>query len=297
MGFVVAVPAFAVYGVLYASVADSRWHECGHGTAFKTRWMNAVVYNLASFMELREATPWRWSHIRHHSDTIIVGRDREIAVPRPPSLLHVFLMFIALNTGLLAFGPIIWHCFGRLTKEDKELIPESEFPSVFWTARVWAAIFAAVIAWSIAIRSPLPLLFVGLPTFYGSWLLVVFGLTQHAGLAEDVLDHRLNCRTVYMNPIFRFIYWNMNYHVEHHMFPLVPFHALPALHEACKGDMPPPYPSLLAAYREIIPALLRQIKDPAYCVQRPLPPSGQPSPEPLPEPALAPAATLQGGPA
>ena len=31
------VPFFAVYGVLYGSASDSRWHECGHGTAFKTR--------------------------------------------------------------------------------------------------------------------------------------------------------------------------------------------------------------------------------------------------------------------
>ena len=30
--------------------------------------------------------------------------------------------------------------------------------------------------------------------------MIIYGLTQHAGLAEDVLDHRLNCRTVYMNP-------------------------------------------------------------------------------------------------
>ena len=54
------------------------------------------------------------------------------------------------------------------------------------------------------------------------------GLLQHGGLAEDVLDHRLNSRTVYMNPVSRWIYWNMNYHVEHHMFPMVPYHALPA---------------------------------------------------------------------
>ena len=40
-----------------------------------------------------------------------------------------------------------------------------------------------------------------------------------------MLDHRLNSRTVYMNPISRFIYWNMNYHIEHHMFPMVPYHA------------------------------------------------------------------------
>ena len=65
-----------------------------------------------------------------------------------------------------------------------------------------------------------------LPTMYGAWLHVMTGLTQHAGLAEDVLDHRLNCRTVYMNPVLRFLYWNMNYHIEHHMFPMVPYHAL-----------------------------------------------------------------------
>jgi fatty acid desaturase len=32
-----AVPFFLAYGVLYGSASDSRWHEAGHGTAFKTR--------------------------------------------------------------------------------------------------------------------------------------------------------------------------------------------------------------------------------------------------------------------
>lgn len=44
------VPFFLAYGVLYGSASDSRWHECGHGTAFKTRWMNDVVYQIACFM-------------------------------------------------------------------------------------------------------------------------------------------------------------------------------------------------------------------------------------------------------
>lgn len=55
--------------------------------------------------------------------------------------------------------------------------------------------------------------------------MVVYGHTQHAGLAENVLDHRLNCRTVYINPVNNYLYWNMNHHVEHHMFLLVPYHA------------------------------------------------------------------------
>ena len=110
-----------------------------------------------------------------------------------------------------------------------------------------------------------------LPSIYGGWLYLVFGLTQHAGLAEDVLDHRLNSRTVYMNPVLRFLYWNMNYHVEHHMFPMIPYHALPALHEEMKPYSPTPYRGLIHAYSEIIPTLLKQVKDPTYHVVRKLP--------------------------
>jgi MocE subfamily Rieske [2Fe-2S] domain protein len=75
-----------------------------------------------------------------------------------------------------------------------------------------------------------------------------------------------------MNPIHRYLYWNMNYHVEHHMFPLVPYHALPRLHELVKADMPRPYGSILEAWSELLPAVLRQRKDPAYHVKRKLPP-------------------------
>jgi nitrite reductase/ring-hydroxylating ferredoxin subunit len=128
-----------------------------------------------------------------------------------------------------------------------------------------------VIGLAVATRSILPLLFVGLPPFYGSWLMIVYGLTQHAGLAENVLDHRLNTRTVIMNRLNRFLYWNMGYHVEHHMFPMVPYHNLPQLHELVKSDLPPAYNGLAEAYREIIPALIRQSRDPDYYVQRPLP--------------------------
>ena len=39
-----------------------------------------------------------------------------------------------------------------------------------------------------------------------------------------------------MNPINRFLYLNMNYHVEHHMFPLVPYHNLPKLHALVLAD-------------------------------------------------------------
>jgi Na+-transporting NADH:ubiquinone oxidoreductase subunit F len=270
-----AILPYGIYAVLYASTSDSRWHEAGHGTAFKTDWLNNVLYEIASFMVMRESTVWRWSHNRHHSDTIIVGRDPEIAVQRPPVLSKVIAPFFNLHNYPAYFKAILMHGAGRMSAAEKTFIPQSQFSRIYWSARIHAAIYVAVIALSLYERSVLPLMFVGLTNLFGSWLMPVYGYTQHAGLAENVLDHRLNCRTVYMNPINRYLYWNMNYHVEHHMFPLVPYHALPKLHAAVKDDCPAPYPSILSAWREIIPAIRKQMKDPAHYVRRRLP---QPKP-------------------
>ena len=52
--------------------------------------------------------------------------------------------------------------------------------------------------------------------------------------------------------------------------------SLAEMHEAIKADCPAPYPSSIAAYREIVPTLFRQLKDPTYFVRRKLPPNARP---------------------
>jgi Na+-transporting NADH:ubiquinone oxidoreductase subunit F len=266
-----ALPAFALYGALYGGAADARWHEHGHGTAFRSRWPNEVLYHLASFLLWRGPTVWRWSHHRHHTDTIIVGRDAEIAVPRPPSLPRVAIGFTHLLEGPRLYLRLVRHAAGRIDAEAFELVPESELRRVVWESRVFVAITIAAAGWSVVMASIVPLLFVGLPTIYGAWLFVFFGLTQHAGLREDVLDHRLNTRTVRMNPLFRFLYLNMNYHVEHHLFPSVPYRALPRLHLELADQLAPALPSTWAAYRQIIGALVRQSSDPTHEISLDIP--------------------------
>ncbi len=275
-----AIIPFAIYGVLYGSVSDSRWHETGHGTAFKTDWLNNAVYEIASFMVIRESIVWRWSHARHHSDTIIVGRDREIGALRPVSLIEIVLKIINVPHIFKYYQSVLRHALGRMTPDELTFIPESEFNGVYLRARLYVLIYASVLGLAIATRSILPLMFIGLPSLYGDWLQFLYGLQQHAGLAEDVLDHRLNTRTVYLNFINRYLYWNMGYHIEHHMFPMVPYYNLGKLHELIKADCPPAYNGLIDAYLEVIPALIRQSKDPNYFVQRVLPPSAQPSDTP-----------------
>jgi fatty acid desaturase len=271
-----ALPFFVVYGVLYGSASDSRWHETGHGTAFRTRWMDEAVHQIACFCMMRNPTLWRWQHTRHHTDTIIVGRDPEIQAMRPARFCKILLNLFGLVDGPESIKLMFLHAFGHLSKEEKTFVPESERNKVYRTSRIWLAIYAAVILIAVLSHSWLPLVLIGGPRFYGAFMAQIYDLTQHAGLGENVLDHRLNSRTVLMNPINRFLYWNMNYHIEHHMFPMVPYHQLPALHEEIKKDVPTPYPSLWAAYKEIIPAVLRQMKDQSYFIKRELPPGAAP---------------------
>ena len=97
------------------------------------------------------------------------------------------------------------------------------------------------------------------------------GFLQHGGLRDNVTDHRLNTRTVLMNPFSRFIYLNMNYHIEHHMFPLVPYYNLPKLHEVIKDDLPPPNKSICSAYAEMLPIIWKQLQGNEIFIERHLP--------------------------
>jgi fatty acid desaturase len=125
-----SAPFWLAYGVLYGSASDSRWHECQHGTAFKTPWMNNVVYEIASFMVMRNSVTWRWSHARHHTNTYIVGMDPEIAVMRPADVPRVAFGFIGIEGAWGYLKGMITNAFSGVTAEEKTFIPQSEWPKV-----------------------------------------------------------------------------------------------------------------------------------------------------------------------
>ena len=79
-----SVPFWLIYGVFYTSGSDARWHECGHGTAFKTVWLNRVVYHLACFMIMRNPVTEMVSCPPSYR-YIVGGADAEIAVMVPPA--------------------------------------------------------------------------------------------------------------------------------------------------------------------------------------------------------------------
>ena len=265
------VPFLAVYGVMYA-MSDHHAHELSHGTPFKNRSVNEVLYHLNAFMTLHEACYWRWSHTRHHTNTLIVGRDPEIAVQRPPKTWQMWLNFVNLHAG---YGQIRLETrialTGKISGDGAHFIPDSERAKVVRNSRIYVAIFVATIVACVVLRSVLPAVVLVTPRMWGGWFAQWFNVTQHAALPENIYDHRISCRTVLLNPVSRFLYMNMNYHVEHHMFPMVPFHSLPGLHEEIKAQCAPASPNALAAWREFLPALAKQKTDPGYAIMRDVP--------------------------
>lgn len=266
-----AIPAFFVYGTIYSS-SDARWHELSHGTVFKTRWLNTFWHEMCSFMTIRESYAWRYSHTRHHTHTIVVGADTEIQVTRPADLVALVLDIFHLKGGPAEIRRILRHAFVGLADKEKSFVPERGRTRLIRSSRIYVALWAILLLACLVWWTPLPLLFIVGPRFYAGWLHQLLALTQHAGLAENTNDHRLNTRTFMVNPVFQYLYMNMNFHVEHHVSPTVPYHALPAYHALIKDECPEPYPSLWAIYSEMLPVLWRQANgDPETHITRILP--------------------------
>ena len=102
------------------------------------------------------------------------------------------------------------------------------------------------------------LYFLVLPRLLGGPAMLLLGLMQHVEMAENSPSILESTRSFRTNRILAFLYMNMNHHIEHHLYPQVPFHALPALHEALEGQLPEPDPGFIRTSREVVSVVLRR---------------------------------------
>ena len=92
-----------------------------------------------------------------------------------------------------------------------------------------------------------------------------------AALGSHVPDFRKCVRTITLDPVSQFLYWYMNWHLEHHMYAAVPCYNLEKLHRVVAHDMPEPR-TLIGAWKEMRETWKRQQNDPDYEHDTPVPP-------------------------
>lgn len=269
-----SIPALLLYGNIFYCKIISIQHETNHETYFKTRAFNKFFYHITSLLGGFEAVRWKWSHFHHHTYTIFTHEevyDYENNSPKPTEPIRFLLNFLPLGPIIniqkirhFTHFEIIKHSFGIITPVVNITVPEKEIKKIINSSRLYVGFWLIIILSSIFFKTWLPIIMLILPPFYGNTILMICGMTQHAGLADNIKDHRKSTRTVIMNPFFSFLYSNMEYHIEHHIFPKIPCHNLKAFHNVVKDQMPTPRKGIINAYKEIIPAIFKQAKDKNY---------------------------------
>jgi fatty acid desaturase len=140
---------------------------------------------------------------------------------------------------------------GRISDADKTFLPKEAHATVIAEARAYVAVYALILAGSVATGSTAALWYWIVPSLLGQPVMRAIRMTEHVG-RPNIADMRENTRTNLTNGFVRFLCWNMNYHAEHHYAASVPFHALPRLHRKLKGYVRVEPGGYVGAHREIL---------------------------------------------
>jgi fatty acid desaturase len=269
-----------VHGTCFAFQINAV-HELGHGTVFRTKRLNELFCRVFAFLGWINCAMFNTSHARHHRHTLHPPDDLEVVLPVRVTVKN-FSQQGFLNVAVTPGTPIglmkdaLRIACGQFRGEwELALFPSSEpakrRPPIrwAWTLLVGHGLLIAASCWYKLWMLPVV---TTLAMFSGNWLFFLCNNTQHIGLRDNVPDFRLCCRTFRLHPVVRFLYWQMNYHTEHHMYAAVPCYNLGKLHRAIQHDLPPCPVGIVATWKEIATIQQRQKQDPAYQYSAPLPP-------------------------
>lgn len=227
------LPAWFAYGTALAFLF-SPLHECIHRTAFRNRIPNEIVATLTGFILLLPAHYFRAFHFEHHRFTNDPKRDPELQTAKPDAIAPYIWSMCGLGSYWWPqIRAIIKHSSGRV---DESFIPESDRSKIALEARLHIGTYVLILGASVVLESSWVLTYWVIPILLGMVSLRLFLLAEHTGceLTDNMLQ---NTRTTLTNPIVKLIAWNMPYHCEHHVFPSVPFHQLPKLHQHLNNQL------------------------------------------------------------
>ena len=286
------VLAIFCHGTISSFFRGPATHELGHGTVFNTKWLNKLFLYLFSLLSWWNPFDYASSHTYHHRYTLHPEGDRENLLPLHPEVGKTFLLqLFTINLLTLpgrTFGKgglvsTVWvTVLDAVGKTGSNDIPSNEWlnalhkdqpdqhkKSIRWS-RLQLVFHSSIILLSIVSGLwVLPLIFT-LCSFIANWLSYFVALPQHCGLQENVSDFRKSTRSIKLPRFIEFLYWHMNWHIEHHMYAGVPCYSLRKLHLELKDDMPTPR-TLFSAWQEMLSTWQRQQVDKNYQYDTPLP--------------------------
>ena len=159
----------APYGgyCLVWSFANAAGHEACHYTPFRSRRLNDALLYVTTWMLNMEPVTVRWVHARHHTYTSMVGDDAEYLLPNPINRRDLGNLLLGTNHFWNYNKELVLSACRRPTPMIAKSVPFDELRITTRNARLFLGLYAAVVAWSLAAWSPLPVLMLILPRVVG----------------------------------------------------------------------------------------------------------------------------------
>lgn len=233
-GVVWALPLMVLQGYFVAFLFMAV-HETVHKTAFKSRGPNLVVGHLSAFIIGLPYEYYCLFHWDHHRYTQDPEKDPELIVGvKPASDLQLAIAY----SGLLQVAGRLWLMLGHAISGEVVVpwIPANKRAIIVTEARVHVALYGLLLALSLWFASALLLWVWIVPLTVGQFFLRPYLYAEHTG-CEHTRSAFQNTRTTYTAALVKWVAWNMPYHVEHHAYPSIPFHALPKLNGIIDGEI------------------------------------------------------------
>jgi fatty acid desaturase len=248
-GTLFMIPMMFVHGILLACLF-APMHECSHGTAFRTRWLNEAVYWFVSLIYIIQPTWYRYRHAVHHTYTQIQGMDPAMVLPSPTTWRHYCEQLLGWRLWTTFPVVITKHALGRMRPQDSWYVPKQDLPRIYGEARIMLVVYGTVAGLAVFFGSFAPLIYWIIPRILGEPLQRAWRIAEHKGCDEGP-DVRTNTRSTRTGAIMRRLCWNMPYHSEHHVCPQVPFFALPELNRLVGNELKPMGDSLWAVDKDV----------------------------------------------
>lgn len=200
-------------------------HEGVHRIMFRNKSLNRWVAFLCGLPSLLSVTAYRVGHLPHH---------RHERGEKDPDELENFSrnprVLAALFCLTLLFGEIFgFHRLGPLSalrckaRERRDILVEyAIIVSIFAAAFLYVPINVLLHAWVF-------------PALFGALLTNVRTLAEH--ILTDSGNRWTATRTIVSNRFVSFFMCNLNYHIEHHLFPAMPWYHLPKLHRLLSEEL------------------------------------------------------------
>ena len=257
LGTVWVWPAMFVHGVVMSVPSYSISHETAHGTAFHSRRLNEAVFWFTSLLYGEEPLHRRYTHTNHHTRTWYVGLDSQMPFDTPLDFRGWLYDISGLSVHRFQLR-VLWQlATGQYTDLMRAVAPEAELPKMTRNARIFGLIYLGL-AGLVVSGYTWPLWFHVLPRLLGGPIMLMFNIIQHAEMQENSPSIMKSTRTFRTDRVGRFLYMNMNHHIEHHLYPQVPFYSLPALHEAVAEQTPDPDPGFWRTNLDLLSVVIRR---------------------------------------